>query len=265
MSQASAILVVDDERAVRMMLETALRSQGYRVHGAASGQEAIECIASESFDLVLLDLQLGDMDGVDVLIEIRRQSPETVVVLLTAHGSLNSAIAALRHGALDYLLKPAQLAQIRECVERGLQQRRSTQHQAELIRRIGESVQALGVAFHVKGQPAELPGQHADRITVGMLLLDLRRHVASIDGHVIQLTRSEFVLLASLARQPDTVLSYGDLAEEVYGRRQADDEARALLRPHIARLRQKMEQAGISDAELISVRSVGYMLRTGDT
>lgn len=264
MSQPSAILVVDDERPVRLMLETALRSQGYHVESAASGTEALACIAAEAFDLVLLDLQLGDMDGVDVLVEIRQRAPEVVVVLLTAHGSLSSAIAALRHGAFDYLLKPAQISQIRECVERGLQQRRTTQHQAELIRRIGESAQALGMTFKLgAASPESVPPGH-ERIIVGRLALDLRRHVAAVDGHSIQLTRSEFVLLASLARQPDTVLSYGELAEEVYGKRQPDEEARALLRPHIARLRQKLEQAGVADAELISVRSVGYMLRTGE-
>jgi DNA-binding response OmpR family regulator len=259
-SQAGAILVVDDERTVRLMLETALRSQGYRVATAASGAEALTCVVAETFDLVLLDLQLGDMDGVDVLIDIRKHSPDVVVVLLTAHGSLGSAIAALRHGAFDYLLKPAQISQIRECVERGLNHRRAALHQSELIRRISESAQALGAAFKVGGASELAPLQH-ERISVGRLSLDLRRHVAMIDGQLLQLTRSEFVLLASLARQPDTVLSYGDLAEEVYGRRQSDDEARTLLRPHIARLRQKIEQTGLVDTELISVRSVGYMLR----
>jgi DNA-binding response OmpR family regulator len=259
-SASPAILVVDDERPVRLMLETALRSQGYRVVSAASGSEALAYVDIETFDVVLLDLQLGDMDGVQVLTAIRSQAPHTAVVLLTAHGSLGSAIIALRQGAFDYLLKPAQIAQIRDCVERGISHRRATLHQAELIRRIGESARALGMAFSSAGQAGEMPAQ-SERISVGRLSLDLRRHVATIDGQIVQLTRSEFVLLASLARQPDVVLSYSDLATEVYGRYQPDEEARALLRPHIARLRQKLEQAGISDAELISIRSVGYMLR----
>lgn len=262
MSQGGTILVVDDEQSVRLMLETALRSQGYTVHSVGSGAGAVAVVQADLFDLVLLDLQLGDMNGEDVLIEIRRHAPDTVVVLLTAHGSLNSAISALRHGAFDYLLKPAQLGQIRECVERGLHHRRSTRHQAELIRRIGESAQALGAAFNLMPPTHDLAASSIDKLSIGRLWLDMRRHVATVDGQLVQLTRSEFVLLAFLARQHDVVLSYGDLAEEVYGRQQTDDEARALLRPHIARLRQKIEQAGLSDVELISVRSVGYMLRT---
>ena len=120
MRQPATILVVDDERSVRMMLEAALRAQGYRVQTAASGAEAQEMLAEEEFDLLLLDLQLGDMDGIEILRETKRQWPATEVILLTAHGSINSAIAALRHGAFDYLLKPAQVQDIRERVERAL-------------------------------------------------------------------------------------------------------------------------------------------------
>jgi DNA-binding response OmpR family regulator len=187
-----------------------------------------------------------------------------VVVLLTAHASVGSAIAALRHGAFDYLLKPAQITQIRDSVERGLQHQRATHQQIDLIRRIGQQAQALGAAFNLNDQPAEpAPRQH-DRVVVGNLMLDLGRNGVAVDGRWLQLTRSEFVVLASLSRQPDVVVSYNDLAEAVYGRVQDDAEARSLLRPHIARLRQKLQQAGATDADLISVRSVGYMLRTRD-
>ncbi|HEX5688827.1 MAG TPA: response regulator, partial [Roseiflexaceae bacterium] len=127
MRQPAKILVVDDERSVRMMLETALRAQGYRVQSVASGHEAREQLKSEEFDLLLLDLQLGDTDGIELLREAKKQWPATEVILLTAHGSINSAIAALRHGAFDYLLKPAQIQDIRERVERGLEQRHTTQ------------------------------------------------------------------------------------------------------------------------------------------
>ena len=110
-----------------MMLEAALRAQGYRVQSAGSGGDARDMLAGEEFDLVLLDLQLGDTDGIEILREIKQAWPATEVILLTAHGSINSAISALRHGAFDYLLKPAQVNDIRERVERGLEQRRTAQ------------------------------------------------------------------------------------------------------------------------------------------
>lgn len=262
MRQPATILVVDDERAVRMMLEAALRAQGYRVQCAVSGADAHAQLAQVEFDLVLLDLQLGDMDGIEILREIKRDWPATEVILLTAHGSINSAIAALRHGAFDYLLKPAQVQDIRERVERGLEQRNAAQQRSELLQRISDSARALGLIESGGGStPAAQPAS-SDRIEVGPLLLDLRRHGASLGSQGLALTRTEFALLTALAQQPDTALSYGTLSEAVYGRAQPEDEARALLRPHIARLRHKLESTGISGVALVSIRSMGYMLQT---
>ena len=262
MRQSARILVVDDERSVRMMLETALRAQGYRVQSAASGREARELLQGEEFDLLLLDLQLGDSDGIEILRETKHLWPATEVILLTAHGSINSAIAALRLGAFDYLLKPAQVNDIRERVERGLEERRKVQQRGELLQRISESARALGIIEGGATPPAT--PTNSDRIEVGPLVLDLRRHGAALGGQALALTRTEFSLLTALAQQPDTALSYGALSEAVYGRAQPEDEARALLRPHIARLRHKIESTSIGGVALVSIRSMGYMLQTGD-
>lgn len=261
MKQSAHILVVDDERPVRMMLEAALRAQGYRVQCADSGASAKALLAEEEFDLILLDLQLGDMDGIEVLRTVKDQWPATEVILLTAHGSINSAIAALRHGAFDYLLKPAQIYDIRERVERGLEQRRATRQRSELLQRISDSARALGMIE--SGGTAPVPTVNSDQIEVGPLLLDLRRHSAHLGGSTLALTRTEFALLTALAQQPDTALTYSTLSEAVYGRAQHEDEARALLRPHIARLRHKLEATGATGVSLISIRSMGYMLQTG--
>jgi DNA-binding response OmpR family regulator len=263
MRQPAKILVVDDERTVRMMLETALRAQGYRVQSAATGREAHNLLRSEEFDLVLLDLQLGDTDGIEILRETKSTWPATEVILLTAHGSINSAIAALRLGAFDYLLKPAQIQDIRERVERGLEQRQTTLQRGELLQRISESARALGIIEGGGGTPPMAP-LNSDRIEVGPLVLDLRRHGATLGTQALSSTRTEFSLLTALAQQPDTALSYGMLSEAVYGRAQPEDEARALLRPHIARLRHKIESTSIGGVALVSIRSMGYMLQTAD-
>jgi DNA-binding response OmpR family regulator len=259
MKQPAKILVVDDERPVRVMLEAALRAQGYRVQCAGSGGDAKGMLADEEFDLVLLDLQLGDMDGIEVLREIKNQWPATEVILLTAHGSINSAISALRHGAFDYLLKPAQVYDIRERVERGLEQRRVAMQRSELLQRISDSARALGM---IDGGTAAPTAANSDQIEVGPLLLDLRRHAARLGNSPLALTRTEFSLLTALAQQPDTALSYSTLSEAVYGRAQPEDEARALLRPHIARLRHKLEATSVAGVTLVSIRSMGYMLQT---
>jgi len=262
MRQSARILVIDDERSGRMMLETALRAQGYRVQSAASGREARDLLQVEEFDLLLLDLQLGDSDGIEILRETKHLWPATEVILLTAHGSINSAIAALRLGAFDYLLKPAQVNDIRERVERGLEERRKAQQRGELLQRISDSARALGI-IEGGASPPTTP-TNSDRIEVGPLVLDLRRHGAALGGQALALTRTEFSLLTALAQQPDTALSYGALSEAVYGRAQPEDEARALLRPHIARLRHKIESTNIGGVALVSIRSMGYMLQTGE-
>jgi two-component system KDP operon response regulator KdpE len=263
MRQQARILVIDDERSVRMMLETALRAQGYRVQSAATGREARDLLQSEEFDLLLLDLQLGDSDGIEILRETKHLWPATEVILLTAHGSINSAIAALRLGAFDYLLKPAQVNDIRERVERGLEERRKAQQRGELLQRISESARALGIIEGGGASPPTVP-TNSDRIEVGPLVLDLRRHGAALGNQALSLTRTEFSLLTALAQQPDTALSYGALSEAVYGRAQPEDEARALLRPHIARLRHKIESTGVGGVALVSIRSMGYMLQTSE-
>ena len=262
MRQPATILVVDDERAVRMMLEAALRAQGYKIQVAANGAEAREQIEAEEFDLVLLDLQLGDSDGIEILREVKRSWPNTEVILLTAHGSINSAISALRHGAYDYLLKPAQVNDIRERVERALEQRRTTLQRSELLQRISDSARALGMIDGGAPGAVPTPSSNSDRIEVGPLLLDLRRHAASLGAQGLSLTRTEFALLTALAQQPDTALSYGMLSEAVYGRAQPEDEARALLRPHMARQRHKLESTSIGGIALVSIRSMGYMQQT---
>lgn len=259
MSQPGRILIVDDEPSVRMMLEAALRAQGYKVQTANSGADARDALDDTDFDLMLLDLRLGDMDGIDILQEAKHKWPALEVILLTAHGSIASAISALRYGAFDYLLKPAQVPEIRDRVERGIARRRSNLARNDLISKIGESVRALGVIESTALDQSATPIN--ERIEVGPLLLDLRRHSATLGPLTLSLTRTEFSLLTALAQQPDTALSYGVLSESVYGRSQSEEEARALLRPHVARLRHKLEDTKVTGVTLVSIRSMGYMLQ----
>ena len=122
-----------------------------------AAREAREILGEEEFDLVLLDLQLGDTDGIEILREIKRLWPATEVILLTAHGSINSAISALRHGAFDYLLKPAQVNDIRERVERGLEQRRTAQQRSELLAAHQRERAGAGADREWRGRPGAGP------------------------------------------------------------------------------------------------------------
>src|SRR6266567_5616752 len=118
------VLVVDDEQSVTVTMAAILEMDGYSVATALRGKEALELIRNETFDLVLTDLRLDDFDGMDVLAAARRRSPDTVGIVLTGYASLESAVKALREGAYDYMLKPADVEELRATVARGIERRR---------------------------------------------------------------------------------------------------------------------------------------------
>ena len=123
------ILVVDDEENVLVTIEAILRMDGYDIDTAVSGERALELIGQNDYDVVLTDLRLEDMSGQDILAAIRQRSPATVSVMLTGYASLESALAALREGAYDYLIKPSDPEELRATVRRGFERR-------QLLRRI---------------------------------------------------------------------------------------------------------------------------------
>ncbi len=121
---ADAILIVDDEEIIRESLSFILSKEGYRVREAANGRIALDIIKEESLDLVLTDLEMPEMKGIELLENISRFSPETLVVIVTAYGSIDTAIAALRQGAVDYVLKPVEFDELLIKVKRLLTSRK---------------------------------------------------------------------------------------------------------------------------------------------
>jgi two-component system response regulator PilR (NtrC family) len=120
---AESVLIVDDEEIIRESLSFILSKEGYRVAEAANGRAAVERLKEESFDLVLTDLEMPEMKGIELLEHISKTSPETMVVIITAYGSIDTAIAALRQGAVDYILKPVEFDELLIKVRRLLQAR----------------------------------------------------------------------------------------------------------------------------------------------
>ncbi len=128
MTEHATVLVIDDEESVATTIEAILRMDGHTVTSTTSGADAIRLLNAQRYDVVLTDLRLGDMDGIEVLREVQRTSPETASIMLTGYASLESAIAALRSGAYDYLMKPSDVEELRatvnRAIERGLLRRR---------------------------------------------------------------------------------------------------------------------------------------------
>src|SRR4030088_2705061 len=118
------VLIVDDEESVTITMAAILEMDGYSVATALRGSDALKQIEAEEFDLVLTDLRLDDFDGMDVLAAARRRSRETVGIVLTGYASMESAVKALREGAYDYMLKPADVEELRATVARGIERRK---------------------------------------------------------------------------------------------------------------------------------------------
>jgi DNA-binding NtrC family response regulator len=123
---ADSILIVDDEDIIRESLSFILTKEGYRVRDAANGRIAADILKTESFDLVLTDLEMPEMKGIELLEHVTRYAPETPVVIITAYGSIDTAIAALRKGAVDYILKPVEFDELLVKIGRLLASRRLT-------------------------------------------------------------------------------------------------------------------------------------------
>src|SRR5688500_10089263 len=124
-AEGARLLVVDDEENIVLTISEVLRLEGYEVDVASSGREAVRLLdEGAAFDLVLTDLHMDEGDGLSLLEEVRRRSPLTIVVVLTGFAAVESAIAALRHGAYDYLTKPCIIAELTHTVARGIEHRR---------------------------------------------------------------------------------------------------------------------------------------------
>ncbi len=251
------ILVVDDERAGRLSLAEILRLEGYAVDMAESGEQAVALLtaAAQPFDLMLLDLKMPGMDGMGVLTEARRIAPDMQIIFLTAHGSLESAIAALRHGAHDYLLKPSPTDEILGSVRQALERRRSEQRREELLESLESSVRALR-GDSPAPQTATLESDQ--RLEVGGILLDAPAHSVSAGGRAVTLTPTELQLLRLLMQRPGVVLSPAQIVRAVQGYESEGIEAAEIVRPIISRLRRKLADLPGAANCLATVKGAGY-------
>lgn len=163
------ILVVDDEETVRATLEIFFVREGYAVETAATASEAVEKLSRATFDLVITDLRLGDLNGVRILTETKRISPDTEVIIVTAYASLDSAIQAVRQGAYDYLVKPFNLDDLVLTARRGLERRKFVLENRALLAHLQEQNRALeqfnlSLEKQVEARTAELRQAQAQLI-----------------------------------------------------------------------------------------------------
>lgn len=258
------ILVVDDEETMRRSLADILRLEGYRVQAVASGEAALEAIKRETYDLILLDLKMPGMDGLEVLHTLTNVAPDIKVILLTAHGSLESAIEALRHEAYDYLLKPSSPNQIVNSVVGALRLRAEDQHKRQLLEQLDSSLKALREVE--KRDAAGYWDHQTIQLGNGVLVDFSRREMwksSTIDhsGKVkkVFLTPTEGKLLKVLLENRGLVMKHRDLVAKVQGYEVTDWEAPEVLRPLVSRLRQKLSVFPGGEKWVRNVRGTGYV------
>jgi DNA-binding response OmpR family regulator len=260
------LLVVDDEDTARASLADILRLEGYRVDTANGGELAIQKITKNNYDLILLDLKMPGVDGLDVLRTIASQAdpqanmssasqPPPTVIMLTAHGSLESAIEALRQGAHDYLLKPSSPEQILNSVQRGLSSRAAQIQQNLRLQELEKNRQHLeerGVESKRVPRPAFY------HLPYGIVYDPARREMIYKDV-TIMLTPTEGKLIKVLLDNPGHVFNHRELVRLVQGYDTKDWEAPEVLRPLISRLRHKLSRLPEGDHWITSVRGTGYV------
>jgi len=263
-SKASAnILVVDDEPAARLSLAELLSLEGYEVSAVASGEEAVGLLSERSFDLAIVDLKMPGMDGLEVVDVLQRQSADTVIIMLTAHGTLETAVQAMRQGAHDYLLKPANVNEIMASVKAGLDKRRRELRRRELLSLMQHTLAAI--TDETPMPPTEPPLVTDRFLQVREVLVDQQKHLATLRGEALELTPTEFKLLVYMLSHPDRVLSPQELVREVQGYEADHWEARSIIRVHIRRLRQKLEPDPANPVYITTVRGAGYMFPSKPT
>lgn len=237
----SNILVVDDEPVARQSMSDILRLEGFAVNSVPNGQAAIEYVRTHPVELMIVDLRMPGMDGLEVVQVVNQISPETEVVLLTAFATTESAIQALRLRIHDYLLKPASPAQVIASVKKGLSRR-----EARLKSRAGTAT-------------TEVDEGNAEFTLKDGTYIDLSRRLIRKKDNVIHLTPAEGRLLRVLIENPGRVYSHRELVLLVQGYDTSQREAPEILRPLVSRLRHKLESFPSLSDRIVSVRGTGYL------
>jgi two-component system, OmpR family, KDP operon response regulator KdpE len=225
------LLVVDDEKAIRNFLKTSLSSYGYIVFEVASGREALDKVVEVHPDVVILDLGLPDIDGIEVIRKIRKHS-KTPIIILSVRDDASEKIAALDAGADDYLTKPFLTG--------------------ELLARLRAVMRRL------------LPLEQEEIFKMGVLSIDVTKHQVTVDSNQINLSPTEYDILKLLIVNAGKVLTHQQILREIWNKNENFEGILHLLRVTISNLRSKIEPNPDRPTYILTEPGVGYRLRSQD-
>ncbi|MEP7285960.1 MAG: response regulator transcription factor [Chloroflexota bacterium] len=264
--ESAHILVVDDEGAIRYSISKTLQRIGYQVSAAASSEEALEMMVEQTFDVVLTDIRMPGLTGVELLAKIKEKAPDSIVILMTGYASLGTAVESLRMGAHDYLIKPSSSQDIRQSVARGLERAHNLQRRRQLLDAIQTNVKELTGGLDGNNKVNNITRSTAPvqpqmtTMTLGPLTIFPGAYRIQVGDKSLDLTPTEFDLLLYLAAHRGRVVPCYELVREVRGYTVDEAEAREVIRPHISNLRRKLEKAGQDPDLIVNVRGIGYRL-----
>lgn len=230
MNHKLSILLVEDEKNICDFISTSLSAQNYRVSTAHTGKEALPIITSQCPDLILLDLGLPDMDGMEIIRQVRTWSSIPIIVL-SARTQEQEKVRALDLGADDYLTKPIGTSELLARIRTALRHSNRLNTDSPLYKR----------PFHAKG-----------------LTIDFEKHLVSVDGKDVHLTQIEFKIISLLAQNSGRVMTYDTIISNIWGPYADDDNS--ILRVNMAHIRRKLEQNPAEPQYVFTEIGIGYRM-----
>jgi len=258
--QMVKVLVVDDERTTRLAISEALKQLGYDCDTAESGEKALQIFQHTAYHVAILDLHMQGITGVDILNIAPQVAPHTEFIILTAHPSTDTAIVALRSGAVDYLRKPSSLQDIATAVAKAAQKQQDRVRQEKAVALLQEAATTLHMPKPAPTAVSAPPLNTTHQLIVGAVQIDTQKQTAVFHNTPLDLTPIEYRLLHHLATQADVVCSYSNLGLASHGVEMDEVEARSLLRTHMYRLVRKL--GGKENSPLQGVWGRGFILHT---
>ncbi len=228
MTHKLSILLVEDEKNICDFISTSLSAQDYRISTAHTGKEALPIITSQCPDLILLDLGLPDMDGMEIIRQVRTWSSVPIIVL-SARTQEQEKVRALDLGADDYLTKPIGTSELLARIRTALRHSNRLNTDSPLYKR----------PFHAKG-----------------LTIDFEKHLVSVDGKDVHLTQIEFKIISLLAQNSGRVMTYDTIISNIWGPYADDDNS--ILRVNMAHIRRKLEQNPAEPQYVFTEIGIGY-------
>lgn len=230
MTHKLSILLVEDEKNICDFISTSLSAQDYRISTAHTGKEALPIITSQCPDLILLDLGLPDMDGMEIIRQVRTWSSVPIIVL-SARTQEQEKVRALDLGADDYLTKPIGTSELLARIRTALRHSNRLNTDSPLYKR----------PFHARG-----------------LTIDFEKHLVSVDGRDVHLTQIEFKIISLLAQNSGRVMTYDTIISNIWGPYADDDNS--ILRVNMAHIRRKLEQNPAEPQYVFTEIGIGYRM-----